>query len=122
MRSKIFLLALSVCFSASFLQGTASAAPSDNTTVGTETENEILWVSASVENSGVESLQIRILTPKSHGKRSVFQRCTFTLQGTGEYRCGIDVASGSVASEHAGSWSTHVIVDGEVTDRAAFSL
>jgi hypothetical protein len=121
-RSKIFLLVLSGCLSAVLLQGTASAAPVETTAVETITEDEILWVSASVQDSTVDSLQIRILTPKSHGKRSVFQRCRFTFQGMGEYRCGIDVSSGSAASDVDGAWRTHLVVDGEVTDRASFSL
>lgn len=121
MRSKI-LLVLVLCLSAAVLQGTASAAPKNEATVDTQTEDGILWVSASVDHGGIDSLQIRILTPKAHGKRSIFQRCQFSLQGMGEYRCGIDIGSGSAASDLEGAWSTHVVVDGEVTDRASFSL
>ena len=119
---KIGTLALSLCFTGLLLQGTAMAAPAAAATVATTIEDEILWVAASVEESDVSSLEVRILTPKANGKRSVFQKCIFNFQGTGEYRCGIDVAEGSIAQEKSGSWVTKVSVDGAVTDRINFSL
>lgn len=119
---KIGTLALSLCFTGLLLQGSALAAPAA-ATVATEVQDEILWVAATVEQSEVGSLEIRIFTPKANGKkRSVFQRCTFNFQGTGEYRCGIDVAKGSIASKKSGRWISKVLVDGSVTDRTAFAL
>ena len=119
---KIGTLALSLCFIGLLLQGTAMAAPAAAATVETTIENEILWVAASVEEADVSSLEVRILTPKANGKRSVFQKCIFNFSGLGEYRCGIDVAKGSVASKKSGNWTTQVLVDGEVADRTSFSL
>jgi hypothetical protein len=120
---KIGTLAISLCFTGILLQGTAVAGPNAAAaTVATEVQDEIFWVAASVEQSDVSSLQIRILTPKANGKRSVFQKCIFNFSGTGEYRCGIDVAEGSIASKKSGTWTTKVLVDGAVTDRISFSL
>lgn len=119
---KISTLAVSLCFTGLLLQGTAIAAPAAAATVATEVEDEILWVAASVEESDVSSLEIRILTPKTNGKRQVFQKCIFNFSGLGEYRCGIDVAEGSIASEKSGDWTTKVFVDGVVTDRTSFAL
>ena len=119
---KISTLALSLCFTGILLQGTAMAAPAAAASVATEVKDDILWVAASVEQADVSSLEVRILTPKSNGKRSVFQKCIFNFQGTGEYRCGIDVAEGSIASEKSGNWTTKVFVNGAVTDRISFSL
>ena len=119
---KIGTLALSLCFTGLLLQGSAMAGPAAAATVATEITDEILWVEASVERSDVRSLEVRILTPKANGKRSVFQKCIFNFQGMGEYRCGIDVAEGSPASKKSGDWTTQVRVDGQVTDRITFTL
>ena len=115
-------LILALCFAGSLFAGTASASPPAATVV-TETQEEILWTTATVEQAGVDSLEVRIMAPKVRGKkRAVFQRCIFNFQGMGDYRCGIDVAEGSAASKRNGTWVTKVLVNGLVADRTGFSL
>lgn len=119
---KIWLSVLSLCFVGALLPGVAHAGTA-NATVTTETSDDILWVVASVEQPQVKSLEIRILTPRTKGEgRKVFQRCIFNFQGTGDYRCGIDVAAGSIATKHQGEWITKVLIDGAVSARTEFSL
>ena len=119
---KISTGALSLCFAGLLLGGTASA-DAAAATVAVETEDNILWTTASVSEPDAAAIEIRIMTPKANGKkRSVFQKCIFNVQGAGDYRCGIDVAEGSIASKKVGNWVTKVLVDGTVTDRTAFSL
>lgn len=63
------------------------------------------------------------MTPRVEGKgREHFQTCIFKFSGVGQYRCGVDVAVGSIASKLGGNWATKVLVDGAVTDRTNFSL
>ena len=120
--NRISTLAVGACFAGLLLGGTASADPAA-ATVAVETQDDILWTTASVAEPDAGSIEIRIMTPKANGKkRSVFQKCIFNVQGAGDYRCGIDVAEGSIASKKTGSWVTKVLVDGSVTDRTAFSL
>ena len=119
---KIWLSVLSLCLVGALLPGVAHADTAD-ATVATETSDDILWVVASVEQPAVESLEIRILTPRTKGEgRKVFQRCIFNFQGIGDYRCGIDVAAGSIATKHQGEWITKVLIDGAVSARTEFSL
>ena len=120
--TRISTMAVSLCFAGLLLGGTASA-DTAAATISVDTEADILWTTASVAEADVAALEIRIMTPKGNGKkRSVFQKCIFNVQGAGDYRCGIDVADGSIASKKAGSWVTKVLVDGAVADRTAFSL
>lgn len=119
---RISTLAVSLCVAGLLLGGTASAAPAA-ATVAVETRDNILWTTASVTAPDAGSIEIRIMTPKANGKkRAVFQKCIFNVQGVGDYRCGIDVAEGSIASKKSGTWITKVLVDGAVSDRTAFSL
>ena len=119
---KIATLALSLCFASAFLAGAAHAGPAA-ASVAVTAEDEILWTTASVEAPEIDSLEIRIMTPKGPGKkRSVFQKCVFNVQGAGDYRCGIDVATGSIASKLSGKWLTKVLVNGAVADSTGFSL
>ena len=120
--TRISTMAVSLCFAGLLLGGTASADPAA-ATIAVETQDNILWTTASVAEPDADAIEIRIMTPKANGKkRSVFQKCIFNVQGAGDYRCGIDVAEGSVASKKSGTWVTKVLVDGAVTDRTAFSL
>ena len=120
--TRISKMAVSLCFTGLLLGGTASADPAA-ATIAVETQDNILWTTASVAEPDADAIEIRIMTPKTNGKkRSVFQKCIFNVQGAGDYRCGIDVAEGSVASKKSGTWVTKVLVDGSVTDRTAFSL
>ena len=119
---KIWLSVLSLYFVGALLPGVAHA-DTANATVTTETSDDILWVVASVEQPQVKSLEIRILTPRTKGEgHKVFQRCSFNFQGIGDYRCGIDVAAGSIATKHQGEWITKVLIDGAVSARTEFSL
>ena len=122
MKFKILgLTVLSFCFVGALLPGVASANAAD-ASVATQTTDDTLWVEAEIAADSVASLKIRISAPGKGSARKAFQTCTFTFQGAGKYRCGMDVAEGSIASELHGRWITKVVVDGSVTARSEFTL
>ena len=80
-----------------------------------------LWAEASVSEAG--AVTVTILAPKKDGEgREVWQRCRFTADSAGTFRCGIDVAEGSLAAAREGAWVSKVSVDGDLTSRARFTI
>ena len=116
----LVLAVLSLCFVGALLPAAAHAEAAE-ASVETTTTDDILWVEADLTAAEADSLKIRISAP---GKktRKAFQTCSFNFSGAGTYRCGIDVAEGSIASKLTGTWTSKVIVDGAVTAQAEFTL
>src|SRR5688500_15246196 len=75
----------------------------DGNTVATTTDStSILWVEASLTATDGDTVSVEIFSPRNAGPRVLWQRCKFNFTGTGTYRCGIDVASGSLAQRENG--------------------
>lgn len=80
-----------------------------------------LWTEASVEGAG--PVVITIMAPDRDGEgREVWQRCRFTAEAAGTFRCGIDVAEGSLAAAREGVWLSKVSLGGVVASRARFTI
>ena len=117
----LVLAVLSLC-SVGALLPAAAHAEAAQASVETTTTDEILWVEADVAAAEADSLKIRISAPGKNKAKKAFQTCSFNFSGAGTYRCGIDVAEGSIASKLTGTWTSKVIVDGAVTAQAEFTL
>ena len=83
---------------------------------------DIMWFGAQVSEAR-ETIRTKIFAPESkQGHRRLWQVCSFNFSGSGEYRCGIDVAAGSYAAKRDGTWIAKLFVDSKLVARAAFSL
>ena len=99
----------------------AAPAASATTTQELVRSDTTLWAEANVDGPG--SVTITIMAPERDGEgREVWQRCRFTAADAGTYRCGIDIAEGSLAEAREGTWLSKVSVDGEVASRARFTI
>ena len=101
---------------------TASATEAEATVGVTMSKDDILWVETSLDAGNASSLKVKLFSPKKRAGHRVFQVCRFNFSGAGTYRCGIDVAAGSIATKAEGSWKVRVLIDGEVANREGFSL
>lgn len=94
----------------------ASAAVEVTSTQGTT------WASATTTEV-VEGLQVKLYTPKGDsGRRTLWQKCTFSGAYVGTYRCGIDSAQGSLAQKLEGRWVAKVFAGGVRVARTTFTL
>lgn len=85
-------------------------------------EDEIMWLSANVADTN-ETIRIKIFTPaREDGRRTLWQVCKFGSTGQGEYRCGIDVAPGSLAEKRQGAWIAKLFIGSELVARTKFFL
>lgn len=117
------LAAVSLALAATFVPGTAIASEVPATVSTTTSDDDILWVETAVETSDVDKLHVKLFAPKANGKgRKLFQVCKFNFSGLGTYRCGVDVAAGSIATDHAGEWVTKVVIDGKVAMKKSFTV
>lgn len=99
----------------------STEAPAEITT--TVDGSDILWADASLAGGLEGQVRTKILTPRdANGNRTLWQTCTFSYTGAGDYRCGIDVAEGSYADKLSGNWVVKVLVGTERLDRETFSL
>lgn len=95
----------------------------DGNTVAVSTDStDILWVEATLSATDADSFRIEIFSPKGRGPRQLWQRCKFNFSGAGPYRCGIDVAAGTLAQREVGSWTTSVTFDGAKVAQTKFSV
>lgn len=95
----------------------------DNHTVEVSTDSTgILWVEATLSATDADSVRVEIFSPRARGPRQLWQRCKFNFSGAGTYRCGIDVAPGTLARREAGTWTTSVTIDGAKVATARFSV
>lgn len=81
----------------------------------------ITWVDATLPAGDNSTVEIKILKQRKGADR-MWQRCAFRFAGAGDYRCGFDSASGSLAAAQSGSWVAKVSVDGTQVSRLRFSL
>ena len=92
------------------------------TTLTRAIDDEIMWLSANVADAN-KTIRIKIFSPaKKDGHRALWQVCKFGSTGHGEYRCGIDVAPGSLAEERQGAWVAKLFIGSELIARSRFSL
>lgn len=83
-------------------------------------EDAILWAEVSVESPGAV-VAVDIRAPAKHRGSVLWQRCLFDHASEGVYRCGIDVADGSLARERSGWWIASATVDGATVGRIRFT-
>lgn len=84
--------------------------------------DDILWVEATVEASQDGLVKINVRAPARNGGRILWQRCVLPYSGPGTYRCGIDVAKGSLAHKRLGTWKAGVSFDGTHVGHTFFSM
>ena len=95
----------------------------DGHTVEVSTDStDVLWVEATLSATDADSVRVEIFSPRERGPRELWQRCKFTFSGAGTYRCGIDVAAGTLAQREVGTWNTSVTIDGAKVAQARFSV
>ena len=85
-------------------------------------ENDILWVEATLDAERGELVKINLRAPSRDGGYELWQRCSFTYSGPGTYRCGLDVADGSLARKRVGKWKVGLASGGEHMDHTSFSM
>lgn len=80
----------------------------------------ILWAEVSVwVTDAVVTIHFR--APTKDGRSVLWQRCRFDHASEGTYRCGIDVAEGSLASKRRGTWIAHAAVGGVPVGQRSFT-
>ena len=89
------------------------------TTVDVAEEAGVLWTTASVDATGAR-ITVTVLTPKSNGRRTVWQRCSFPNSGAGDYRCGTDAAM--ARTHRSGTWMVKVRAGDSMVGRSDFTL
>ena len=83
--------------------------------------DDIMWAEVSLSGSeGVVRIHIR--APRKERGSARWQDCSFGDTSEGTYRCGMDVAAGSIAAAHGGKWFARATVDGVVVDRESFRV
>lgn len=86
-------------------------------------EDGIMWAEAKVGEGDAETITIKFFAPRPRRDgHELWQTCRSPYTAPGTYRCGVDVSSGSPARERQGPWRVKVLIDGNVADRARFSL
>ena len=118
-RIAIALSALAVSVALAPTAAVAQEAPVAPVTVS-ETDG-ITWVDATLPAGDSSTVEIKILKQRKGADR-MWQRCDFRFSGAGDYRCGFDSGSGSLASAQSGNWVAKVSVDGTQVSRLRFSL
>lgn len=84
-------------------------------------QNDILWAELSLETTGA-IVRVYVRAPGRHRATVKWQQCGFDGTTAGIYRCGIDVATGSLAALRSGRWTARATVDGTTVGRASFRL
>ena len=103
------------------LMAVVAPAASAATTQEIVRSESTLWAEASVEEAG--AVTVTIMAPRKDGEgREVWQRCRFTADAAGTFRCGVDVSEGSLAAAREGYWVSKVSVDGDLASRARFTI
>ena len=101
----------------------ASAGSLPSTEVTRSVDNDIVWFEANVSEAEGSQVVTKIFAPAAKGSRqSLWQRCSFTFNGAGTYRCGIDMSAGSLASERNGTWTVRVVSAGITLTETSFRL
>lgn len=102
----------------------AVAQVSDRTSIVTSVDTtDIRCVDAHVPELTAASLTTKIYGPRDGaGRRVLWQICRSFYSGPGRYRCGIDVAVGSLAQAAKGAWLTVVAVDSTRVARKSFTI
>lgn len=96
-------------------------AASEPAQIARAVDGDIMWFDATVGEGDASRIVTKIYAPSASGKgRSLWQRCSFNSTGAGTYRCGIDVAAGSLAAERKGTWMVRVVVDGTTLAQSSF--
>jgi hypothetical protein len=84
---------------------------------------DVRWVDAHVPEMAATFLTTKIYRLRNvDGSRVLWQVCRFAYSGAGRYRCGIDVAIGSLAQIAQSDWVTVVSVDSEQVARRGFTV
>lgn len=121
-RATVLIGAIIVLFQMSSVSAFAATAAAPAITITTVVENDILWFETEVDAAFDGKLRTKILAPKRHGGHRVWQTCSFHDSGAGVYRCGIDIADGSMAKEVGGKWVVKAIVGSEQLARHSVSI
>lgn len=119
LRSTAATLSLVLIFVAS---PAGAAAPT--ATLSLARDGGVLWAEAMLSEGEGTTVKTKFFAPQRSDatKRQLWQVCRFAYRGAAVYRCGIDVAQGSVARKHSGTWIVKVLIDGTMAAKKKFVL
>lgn len=121
MKNRIALALTTLAITVVLAPTTALAQEAPAALVTVSEAGGITWVDASLPAGDNSKVEIKILKLRKGADR-MWQRCDFRFSGAGDYRCGFDSSSGSLAASQAGNWVAKVFVDGARISRLTFSL